>query len=148
MPFIKAKVSSQISEEQEIELKAGIGKAIELVPGKAKNLCSWSLKTTAVSGFAEEMKNPLAGFPSTWTASAFLIVSIAVPNRSIWHTKPPSLLTRRNRMHSLQNSATLPLLTAFRPRILTKYKKSFGKWESTKQLSNNTIRTEVPKTHW
>ena len=36
MPFIKAKVSCQISEEQEIELKAGIGKAIELVPGKSE----------------------------------------------------------------------------------------------------------------
>ena len=36
MPFIKAKVSCPISQEQESELKTGIGKAIELVPGKSE----------------------------------------------------------------------------------------------------------------
>ena len=36
MPFIKAKVSCPISPEQEYELKAGMGKAIELVPGKSE----------------------------------------------------------------------------------------------------------------
>lgn len=36
MPFIKAKVSCPISQEQESELKDGMGKAIELVPGKSE----------------------------------------------------------------------------------------------------------------
>ena len=36
MPFIKAKVNCPISSEQEIELKARMGKAIELVPGKSE----------------------------------------------------------------------------------------------------------------
>lgn len=36
MPFIKVKVSCAVSLEQESELKAGMGKAIELVPGKSE----------------------------------------------------------------------------------------------------------------
>ena len=36
MPFIKAKVSCPISPKQESELKAGMGKAIEFVPGKSE----------------------------------------------------------------------------------------------------------------
>ena len=36
MPFIKAKVSCPVSPEQESELKTGMGKAIELVPGKSE----------------------------------------------------------------------------------------------------------------
>ena len=36
MPFIKAKVSCPISKEQETGLKAGMGKAIGLVPGKSE----------------------------------------------------------------------------------------------------------------
>ena len=36
MPFIKAKVSCSISEQQERELKTRMGKAIELVPGKTE----------------------------------------------------------------------------------------------------------------
>ena len=37
MPFIKAKVSCPVSPEQESELKAGMGKAIGLVPGKSED---------------------------------------------------------------------------------------------------------------
>lgn len=37
MPFIKAKVSCPISAQQETELKAGMGKAISLVPGKSED---------------------------------------------------------------------------------------------------------------
>ena len=36
MPFIKAKVSCPLSPEQEAKLKAGMGKAIECVPGKSE----------------------------------------------------------------------------------------------------------------
>ena len=36
MPFIKARVSCPLSSEQEAELKTGMGKAIELVPGKSE----------------------------------------------------------------------------------------------------------------
>ena len=36
MPLIKAKVSCPISPKQESELKAGMGKAIEFVPGKSE----------------------------------------------------------------------------------------------------------------
>ena len=36
MPFIKAKISCPVSPEQEAELKTGMGKAIELVPGKSE----------------------------------------------------------------------------------------------------------------
>ena len=36
MPFIKAKVSCPITDMQEKELKARMGKAIELVPGKSE----------------------------------------------------------------------------------------------------------------
>ena len=36
MPFIMVKVSCAVSREQELELKAWLGKAIELVPGKSE----------------------------------------------------------------------------------------------------------------
>ena len=36
MPFIKAKVNCPISPEQEIRIKARMGKAIERVPGKSE----------------------------------------------------------------------------------------------------------------
>lgn len=36
MPFIKCKVSCELTREQEIELKRRIGTAIELVPGKSE----------------------------------------------------------------------------------------------------------------
>ena len=36
MPFIISRVNRPISREQEVELKARIGKAIELVPGKSE----------------------------------------------------------------------------------------------------------------
>ncbi|MBQ9045892.1 MAG: hypothetical protein IJ112_08115 [Oscillospiraceae bacterium] len=36
MPFLKVKVSCPISAEQEAAIKARIGKAIELVPGKSE----------------------------------------------------------------------------------------------------------------
>lgn len=36
MPFIKAKISCSVSQEQELKLKTGMGKAIELVPGKSE----------------------------------------------------------------------------------------------------------------
>ena len=34
MPFIDVKASCPISQEQEAELKAGLGKAVALIPGK------------------------------------------------------------------------------------------------------------------
>ena len=36
MPFITCKVNRPVSREQEIELKARMGKAIELVPGRSE----------------------------------------------------------------------------------------------------------------
>lgn len=36
MPFIKAKISCEMTKEQEVELKKRFGKAIELVPGKSE----------------------------------------------------------------------------------------------------------------
>lgn len=36
MPFIKSKVSCELTTEQELDLKRRIGKAIELVPGKSE----------------------------------------------------------------------------------------------------------------
>lgn len=36
MPFIKVKTSCPITKEQESELKARLGKAIELIPGKSE----------------------------------------------------------------------------------------------------------------
>ena len=36
MPFIISRVNRSISREQEVELKARMGKAIELVPGKSE----------------------------------------------------------------------------------------------------------------
>ena len=36
MPFIKAKTSRPVLPEQEVELKAGMGKAIEHIPGKSE----------------------------------------------------------------------------------------------------------------
>ena len=38
MPFITSKISQKITKEQELELKKGLGKAIELVPGKSENV--------------------------------------------------------------------------------------------------------------
>ena len=46
MPFIDSKVSVSISEEQEQELKAELGKAIALIPGKSE---SWLM-----TGFCDE----------------------------------------------------------------------------------------------
>ncbi len=37
MPFINAKVSVKISEEKQESIKAKLGKAIELIPGKSEN---------------------------------------------------------------------------------------------------------------
>ncbi len=37
MPFINAKVSVKISEEKKEAIKAKLGKAIELIPGKSEN---------------------------------------------------------------------------------------------------------------
>ena len=36
MPFVRTKVSCPITEEQEIRLKSGLGKAIELISGKTE----------------------------------------------------------------------------------------------------------------
>lgn len=36
MPFIDVKASCEISEEQELSLKAGLGKAIAQIPGKSE----------------------------------------------------------------------------------------------------------------
>lgn len=38
MPFIISRVNVPVTSEQEIQLKAGLGKAIELVPGKSEAL--------------------------------------------------------------------------------------------------------------
>lgn len=38
MPFILSKISLPISREQELQLKIGLGKAIELVPGKSEDV--------------------------------------------------------------------------------------------------------------
>ncbi len=34
MPFIKIKTSTEITPEQEVKIKTGLGQAIRLVPGK------------------------------------------------------------------------------------------------------------------
>lgn len=57
MPFIKVKVSCLVSPEQEFDLKAAMGKAMNLFRGRAKNICFWNLKTLAISGCAEKMMN-------------------------------------------------------------------------------------------
>lgn len=36
MPFVRSKVNCTITEEQEIQLKSGLGRAIELIPGKTE----------------------------------------------------------------------------------------------------------------
>lgn len=36
MPFIKIKTSTEISPEQEVKIKTGLGQAIRLVPGKSE----------------------------------------------------------------------------------------------------------------
>ncbi len=46
MPFINTKVSVKISEEQEKELKARLGQAISIIPGKSE---SWLM-----TGFEDE----------------------------------------------------------------------------------------------
>lgn len=38
MPFITSKISKKITHEEEIELKKGLGKAIESVPGKNEDV--------------------------------------------------------------------------------------------------------------
>lgn len=37
MPFVRSKVSCPITEEEEILLKSGLGRAIELIPGKTED---------------------------------------------------------------------------------------------------------------
>ena len=48
MPFITARVNVTITKEQELKIKAGLGKAIELVPGKSEeHICSvWCISCT------------------------------------------------------------------------------------------------------
>jgi hypothetical protein len=36
MPFVRSYVNVPVSKEQELSLKAGLGKAIELIPGKSE----------------------------------------------------------------------------------------------------------------
>ncbi len=36
MPFIKIKTSTEITPEQEVKIKAGLGQAIRLIPGKSE----------------------------------------------------------------------------------------------------------------
>ena len=36
MPFINVKTNAQVSKEQEVELKAALGKAITAIPGKSE----------------------------------------------------------------------------------------------------------------
>lgn len=36
MPFVRSYVNIRVTKEQELELKSGLGKAIELVPGKSE----------------------------------------------------------------------------------------------------------------
>lgn len=38
MPFITSKISKKITKEEELELKKGLGKAIESVPGKNESV--------------------------------------------------------------------------------------------------------------
>lgn len=48
MPFINSKINVKLTQEQELELKIKLGKAIELIPGKSEN---WLML-----GFEDEYK--------------------------------------------------------------------------------------------
>lgn len=60
MPFIKAKVSCSISGEQENELKARMGKAIELVPGKTEAYLLLEFEPNCHLWLRGENKEPIA----------------------------------------------------------------------------------------
>ena len=60
MPFIKAKVSCPISQEQESELKTGIEKAIELVPGKSEEYLLLEFEDNCRLWLRGENEEPIA----------------------------------------------------------------------------------------
>ena len=60
MPFIKSKVSTPITKEQEFELKTRLGKAIELVPGKSEKYLLLDFEGNAHLWVAGDEKQPAA----------------------------------------------------------------------------------------
>lgn len=60
MPFIKVKTSCPISKEQETEIKAGIGKAIEDVPGKSEEYLLLEFEDNCRLWLRGDNKEPIA----------------------------------------------------------------------------------------
>ena len=56
MPFIISRVNIAVTDEQEEKIKAALGRAIELVPGKTENIYVMyeDIKTWGVRGFTFE----------------------------------------------------------------------------------------------
>ena len=60
MPFITCKVNRPVNREQEMELKARIGKAIELVPGKCEQYLLLSFEPDSRLWLRGEDSQPMA----------------------------------------------------------------------------------------
>lgn len=50
MPFVRSKVSCAVDEEQEIQLKSRLGRAIELIPGKTEDYLLLSFEELMAQG--------------------------------------------------------------------------------------------------
>ncbi len=60
MPYIRTRFSGIITPEQEIELKAGLGKAIALIPGKTENWLMLDFEDRCRLWFRGEQTSPMA----------------------------------------------------------------------------------------
>ena len=60
MPFIKSKVSCEMTTEQELALKRRFGKAIELVPGKSEEYLLLELEDSCCLWLRGERAAPIA----------------------------------------------------------------------------------------
>lgn len=60
MPFVRSKVSVSVSKEQELALKAGLGKAIACVPGKREDYLMLSFEDNCHLYFQGKNDKPIA----------------------------------------------------------------------------------------
>ena len=60
MPYIRAKVSTKLTEEKMTELKAALGKAIEAIPGKTETYLMVCIEDEQNIWFAGDNSTPMA----------------------------------------------------------------------------------------
>ena len=86
MPFIVSRVSVPITKEQETELKAWMGRAIELVPGKSEEYLL--LENRQFKGRYPGLdKNGVYGYPTAlvWSGTLYVTCSINKEMIAVMH---------------------------------------------------------------